>query len=123
MYLMELDHPVLDSEFGQPQWRYRYATRPHHTTVLMARVRVWLEDPVTGEPTGMTRDKLIENLARCRRIENYSITKNLLCDEMPQGVYGYWDHLDEDAWAKTPGRNPFIDDEDYEMYSGNFKHD
>lgn len=123
MYLMELDHPVLDSEFGQPQWRYRYAARPHHTTVLMARVRVWLEDPVTGEPTGMTRDKLIENLSRCRRIENYSITKNLPCDEMPEGVYGYWDHLDEDAWAKTPGRNPFIDDEDYEMYAGNFMHD
>lgn len=117
-------HPVLETQYMRPdEWKYRYAARPYNTTVLMARVRVWLEDPVTGLPTGMTLDELLARLALCSRIENYSITKNVKFEDEPEGVYGYWDYQDEDAWAKTPGRNPYIDDEDFEMYCGNYMHD
>ncbi len=114
--------PVLDSPYLRPKWKYRYASRPKRTTVRLARVRVWLEDPVTGEPTGFDQAVLIDRLNSCARLANWSLSHNAPFIDEPENVYGYWDELDEAAWERTPGRNPKILDEAFEVCSLMYMH-
>ena len=76
---------------------YRYASNPAHQTSRLMRVRIYTEDPLTGEPTGRTLTDIRERLASCSRIENYSLTT------VTEGVY---DEMDEESYLHTPGRLP-----------------
>lgn len=90
-----------------PTFTTRVANRPAHQRVYLARVRIWLEDPITGEPTGKTERWLKTRLALCSRIENYRISFPGGDSLDPEGgIFGWWDEDDENAWQGTPGRRP-----------------
>ena len=110
--------------YGCPQKAYCFATRPKKQTLRLARVRVWLADPVTGNPTGRSVEDVVERLSRCSRIENYSITRvDPTADGGDGDYHGYYDWLDELALEHTPGRRPYKNDEDHEIFNGNFAPD
>lgn len=95
-----------------PYNAYRFATNPRHQTVRLARVRIWLEDPLTGESTGRSREEVVDLLSQCSRIENYSITHFL------DSAQNYYDDLDIMALERTPGRRPYKDDPYHEVGYG-----
>lgn len=109
------DAPGQFTTFIGPRLNFRYANRPS-TTALLARVRVWLVDPVTHRKTGMTKDELVSRLEACGRLENW-----MLLDVDPEvvedlsseveGAYGYWDEQDVEAWNRVPGRRPEMGDD------------